>query len=139
MSLEAWRRVSPEQREAMLAHARKASEAACAADLGGGMTTEMRSPKAYAVSAVETPAGLVVTTCAHYRVSHYAQSGSDWGNHDVSVVETTWDAGAKVVAERVVVHRDLMIRELDEETYDDDAAAADVVAGLVAKGLVRLP
>lgn len=99
---------------------------------GGGMATIVRGPSAEVIASVPAPSGLVVTLLAHFRSSHLAQSGSDWGEHAIRIYELTLADDGSIVAERLVHDRCLLIRESAEEHYDDAGAAQSVAEEVLA-------
>lgn len=137
--LAAWSERSDEDREAMLARPRDASAARCDEAKRAAYGTLARGSTTYVVAALATDVGLVVTTCSHFRISHWAQSGSDWCEQHVRIDETTWAAGPTLVAERVIEQRTLSLTEREEDDWDDARAAAGVVEGALRQGLVRVP
>ena len=111
MQRDAWNETSAEDRAAMLAYLRAVVQKACDAEEGRGQTVVMSRPAVNVVAAVTTGSGLVVITCSHFRISHLAQSGSDWGEQYIWVTETTFGSGAAVVAERVVERKEIGVSE----------------------------
>ena len=126
MKTAAWNELSDEQRAEILAraHAR-------------GHLCVLDEPAVAVVAAVRAAEGLVITTCEGYRVSNYAQSGSDYGDQYIWVRERTFDAAMKLVAERLIEHKSIFVIEYDERDHDDKAHAKAFVEELIKNGLVR--
>ncbi|MBK9001498.1 MAG: hypothetical protein IPM35_37735 [Myxococcales bacterium] len=100
---------------------------------GGGMATIVRGPSAQVIASIPAPGGVAVTMLAHFRSSHLAQSGSDWGEHAIRIYELTLADDGSIAAERLVHDRCLFIRESAEDGYDDAGVAQSVADEVVAK------
>jgi hypothetical protein len=137
--LAAWNDLPEAARARVLERALRPLQEACDQEERDGYLCVMRKPVAAAVAAVKTTENVVVTTCGHFRVSHYAQSGSDWGEHFVWVYEFTLDSDLEIVVERRIEQSVERLSEADEETYDDAYYAMKLVEDLVRAGRVRAP
>jgi hypothetical protein len=101
--------------------------------LAVGQCSSMREPQVVIVSERPSTSGVVITWYGHFRIVHYAQSGSDWGDHVVLVKETTFDADWRIASERTLGERTLNVPERDENTYDDDEEARSVASAIIGK------
>jgi hypothetical protein len=96
--------------------------------LSVGQCSRMRAPAVVIVS----QEGPRVVWYGHFRIVHHAQSGSDWGDHVVTVRETTLRPDGTVIAERILGEKTLNVPESMENDYDDDREARDA-AGAIMK------
>lgn len=101
--------------------------------LENGIATIVRGPAAEAVGLLPAASGVAVAMLAHFRSSSWAQSGSDWGEHEIRIYELTVADDGAIVAERLVAQRSLHIREGAEDGYDDASVAKSVADEIVGK------
>lgn len=123
--LAAWREASEAERAAML-------DALLA--IGGARVRERqrrypssvtREPSVEVLAASRSGDRVEVTYLLHFRLSCFAQSGSDWDDHFVLAAGAAFEGGA-LVAERAISERVEKIIDRDADAYDDDATVARV-------------
>jgi hypothetical protein len=114
------------ERALVIDHVTRVATAAHDAERAGGMTSEFRSPVATVIDERRDGPKLIVTTCASYRIYHYAQSGSDWSIQTVTIDETTVEDGA-IVGERRLFEDTVNLSEGRSDDHDDERAAREIV------------
>jgi hypothetical protein len=131
-ALAAWEALPVGERESMLAALLAQVERAQEAALSGAWAVTACSAKVVVVSAAAMGEGrLLVTWYGHFRLSHRAQSGSDWGEHEVVVKETAFAADRRIGSERTIASQTLHVSERGEDGYDDDRCAKDVALAAI--------
>jgi hypothetical protein len=115
------------ERALVIDHVTRAATAAHDAECASGMTSEFRSPVATIIEERRDGARLIVTTCATYRVYHYAQSGSDWSIQTVTIDETTVEGGA-ITGQRRLLAKTVNLTEGRSDDHDDELEAREIVA-----------
>lgn len=81
-------------------------------------------PTVEVLGAWRAPDRLQATYLLQFKLSYYAQSGSDWDEHHVVVASAAFDA-SELVGERVIFERTHHVGEHDGATYDLDASLAE--------------
>jgi hypothetical protein len=123
--LAAWRQASEIERAAILDALHAIGGARMREQQGRYPSAVAREPSIEVLAASRSGDRLEVTYLVHFRLSCFAQSGSDWDDHHVIVACAAFE-GRALVAERTISEQVKTIIDRDTDAYDDDATVARV-------------
>jgi hypothetical protein len=99
-----------------------------------GLRSEViREPLAWVIAVEHAASGDVITVLTQFRHSYVAQSGSDWGAHELAVYDLTLSLEGAIVDERLIHHRIVQIHENDEASYLDGVTWGAVTGDILEK------